>query len=114
MKHAVAGLASAIMVKLIVAGTTVSTFVFAVIFFNTAVTGTQYLAALIICVGLITYQLEGSRIKKKMGLKVLLRNGDLEDIEGTQDCLVRCHGCQNEVIQFPNALAGGAPTTASR
>eukprot|EP00466_Bigelowiella_natans_P002507 jgi/Bigna1/146336/aug1.112_g21044 len=69
MKHAVAGMASAIMVKLIVAATTVSTFIFSILWFGTETSPTKYLSALIICVSLVCYQLEGNRVAADIGMQ---------------------------------------------
>eukprot|EP00472_Partenskyella_glossopodia_P012424 CAMPEP_0197531082 /NCGR_PEP_ID=MMETSP1318-20131121/33970_1 /TAXON_ID=552666 /ORGANISM="Partenskyella glossopodia, Strain RCC365" /LENGTH=406 /DNA_ID=CAMNT_0043087167 /DNA_START=702 /DNA_END=1919 /DNA_ORIENTATION=+ len=81
MKHAVAGLASAIMVKLIVAGTTVSTFVLAIWLFDESVTVTRILSAIIICVALVCYQLEGARLTDEMALRLTFLNGRIKTDE---------------------------------
>jgi len=78
MKHAVAGMASAIMVKLIVAATTVSTFIFSILWFGTETSPTKYLSALIICVSLVCYQLEGNRVAADIGFKLHFVHGRIK------------------------------------
>jgi len=75
LKHAVAGLASAIMVKLLVAGTTVSTFVFAIVIFGNKSPLTTWLAAIIICIALVAYQMEGQRLSADLAFKLTFVNG---------------------------------------
>jgi len=59
IKHAVAGLASAIVVKLIVSATTVSSFILAVGALNESATVVEILSCMLICVLLVTYQMGG-------------------------------------------------------
>lgn len=104
MKHAVAGLVSAIMVKLIVAGTTVSTYLFAILVFSTSATAVQYLAAIIICVAIVAYNLEGHRIAAEMELRLQLRQGVLEESDKSDSCKVHCAKCATVVVEFPKTL----------
>jgi len=59
IKHAVAGLASAVVVKLIVSATTVSSFILAIFALNEHASLVEILACLSICTALVSYQMGG-------------------------------------------------------
>ncbi|GAB5361432.1 hypothetical protein AAMO2058_000712800 [Amorphochlora amoebiformis] len=109
MKHAVAGLVSAIMVKIIVAGTTVSTFVFAIIIFGKTPDLIQWLSAMVICVALVCYQLERKRLQQDAMFKLDFLHGRINPNPGgksnpgdnTQGIVIQCSRCKSNVAKLP-------------
>mmetsp|Transcript_22820 Transcript_22820/g.31882 ORF Transcript_22820/g.31882 Transcript_22820/m.31882 type:complete len:500 (-) Transcript_22820:728-2227(-) len=63
-KVAVVGLTNAIVVKLIIAATTISTYVLAIVLFDEQATVVQLLACMVVCTGITVYQLDGYTAKK--------------------------------------------------
>mmetsp|Transcript_42447 Transcript_42447/g.68920 ORF Transcript_42447/g.68920 Transcript_42447/m.68920 type:complete len:580 (-) Transcript_42447:138-1877(-) len=74
MKHAVAGLASAVVVKLIVSATTVSSFMLAMLALGETATLTEVLSCCQICVLLVTYQMGGELTEAKAVLTSELKS----------------------------------------
>eukprot|EP00466_Bigelowiella_natans_P012828 jgi/Bigna1/144477/aug1.88_g19185 len=74
MKHAVAGLASAVVVKLIVSATTVSSFMLAMLALGETATLTEVLLCCQICVLLVTYQMGGELTEAKAVLTSELKS----------------------------------------
>eukprot|EP00472_Partenskyella_glossopodia_P011164 CAMPEP_0197518198 /NCGR_PEP_ID=MMETSP1318-20131121/3321_1 /TAXON_ID=552666 /ORGANISM="Partenskyella glossopodia, Strain RCC365" /LENGTH=568 /DNA_ID=CAMNT_0043068325 /DNA_START=308 /DNA_END=2014 /DNA_ORIENTATION=- len=69
IKHAVAGLASAVVVKLIVASTTVSSFALAVAYLGEGGSTVEILSCVQVCVLLVTYQMGGDLKQEVMDLE---------------------------------------------
>ncbi len=97
-KHAVAGLASTIVVKLINSATTVSTFVLAVVLFAESGTLVEILACVTICVGLVVYQLdELDSCDVEKGLELL--EGAFVPVTHDRK-IIRCANCGRGVAAF--------------